>query len=82
MGPPGSGVDHGEPPADGVVREVSEETGYDVRVVRLLGVCSNVWHPRSHDYQRDLRDMEASGRIRVTDVRPLGFSPCMFHRAV
>ncbi len=43
-GPPGGGVDHGEHPADGVVREVSEETGYDVRVVRLLGVYSNVWN--------------------------------------
>lgn len=42
-GPPGGGVDHGEHPADGVVREVAEETGYDVRVVSLLGVHSSVW---------------------------------------
>ena len=43
-GPPGGGVGHGEHPADGVVREVWEETGYDVRVVSLLGVHSSVWH--------------------------------------
>jgi ADP-ribose pyrophosphatase YjhB (NUDIX family) len=29
---PGGGVDHGEAPADAVVREVAEETGLDVRV--------------------------------------------------
>ncbi|MEU8320768.1 NUDIX domain-containing protein [Nonomuraea sp. NPDC048881] len=42
-GPPGGGVEHGEHPADAVVREVYEETGYLVKVVRLLGVHSNVW---------------------------------------
>ncbi|NUW44475.1 NUDIX domain-containing protein [Nonomuraea rhodomycinica] len=42
-GPPGGGVEHGEHPADGVVREVHEETGYRVKVVRMLGVHSNVW---------------------------------------
>ncbi|MER6577954.1 NUDIX domain-containing protein [Nonomuraea sp. NPDC001023] len=42
-GPPGGGVEHGEHPADAVVREVHEETGYRVKVVRLLGVHSNVW---------------------------------------
>jgi SAM-dependent methyltransferase len=46
----------------------------------------SVWHTRSHDYQRDLltvlRNLELSGLIRVTDVRPLGFSPYMFHSAV
>lgn len=36
-------MEHGEHPADGVVREVHEETGYRVKVVRLLGVHSNVW---------------------------------------
>ncbi|GAA2308059.1 hypothetical protein GCM10010149_67630 [Nonomuraea roseoviolacea subsp. roseoviolacea] len=46
-GPPGGGLEHGEHPADAVVREVYEETGYRVKVVRLLGVHSNVW--RSQD---------------------------------
>jgi 8-oxo-dGTP diphosphatase len=40
---PGGGVDFGEDPLDGVVREVKEETGYIVSVVRLLGVTSHVW---------------------------------------
>lgn len=40
---PGGGVDHGEHPETAVVREVSEETGYDVRVERLLAVESGTW---------------------------------------
>ncbi|MFJ6113891.1 NUDIX hydrolase [Agrococcus sediminis] len=39
---PGGGVEPGEHPADGAVREVREETGYDVRLVSLLGVDSAV----------------------------------------
>ena len=35
---PGGGVDHGERPADAVVREVYEETGHRVRIVGLLDV--------------------------------------------
>lgn len=39
---PGGGVEPGEHPADGAVREVKEETGYDVRLTSLLGVDSAV----------------------------------------
>jgi 8-oxo-dGTP diphosphatase len=35
---PGGGVDHGEPPASAVVREVHEETGLAATVGELLGV--------------------------------------------
>ncbi|GAB3951288.1 hypothetical protein GCM10029976_087450 [Kribbella albertanoniae] len=46
----------------------------------------SVWHVRSHDYQRDLYatlcELEATGRLRLTEVRPLGYSPYMFHSAV
>lgn len=35
---PGGGVDHGESPADGLAREVAEETGLTCQVGRLLGV--------------------------------------------
>jgi 8-oxo-dGTP diphosphatase len=42
-GLPGGGVEHGEHPEDAVVREVSEETGYAVRVERLLAVESGTW---------------------------------------
>ncbi|SFS10368.1 ADP-ribose pyrophosphatase YjhB, NUDIX family [Agrococcus baldri] len=39
---PGGGVEPGEHPADGAVREVKEETGYDARLTGLLGVDSAV----------------------------------------
>jgi ADP-ribose pyrophosphatase YjhB (NUDIX family) len=45
------GVEHGEDPADAVLRELTEETGYTDRLVRLLGMsarpakrCRNVSH--------------------------------------
>ncbi|MCG8918445.1 NUDIX hydrolase [Actinokineospora sp. PR83] len=37
---PGGGLDHGEDPLDAAVREVYEETGYQVTVDSLLGVDS------------------------------------------
>ncbi len=39
---PGGGIDPGEDPLDAVVREVAEETGYDVVVEELLGIESAV----------------------------------------
>ncbi|GAB3751914.1 hypothetical protein GCM10028864_28650 [Microlunatus parietis] len=49
-GLPGGGVDHGEHPEQGVVREVEEETGYLVRVTELLGIHTNRWTTTSgHD---------------------------------
>lgn len=37
---PGGALERGEAPWQGVVREVKEETGYDVEVARLAGVYS------------------------------------------
>ncbi|MFE3446019.1 NUDIX hydrolase [Nocardia sp. NPDC059180] len=39
---PGGGVEHAEDPYDAVTRELTEETGYDGVVERLLGVDSRV----------------------------------------
>ena len=46
---PGGKVEHGEDPIDGVVREVAEETGYDVEVEALLGVDSRQPRPEHHN---------------------------------
>ncbi len=35
---PGGGLEQGESPWQGVIREVKEETGYDVEVVKLSGI--------------------------------------------
>jgi 8-oxo-dGTP diphosphatase len=40
--PPGGGIEHGEHPADAVVREFAEETGLRVRVTGLRAVLADV----------------------------------------
>ncbi|MBO3086312.1 NUDIX hydrolase [Cellulomonas fengjieae] len=42
---PGGGLDPFEDPADAAVREVREETGYDVEVDELVGISSLVVDP-------------------------------------
>lgn len=46
---PGGKVEHGEDPFEAVVREVLEETGYEVEVEALLGVDSRTPHPGHHN---------------------------------
>lgn len=40
---PGGGLEFGEDPADGVLRELAEETGLTGRIVELLGTVSMVY---------------------------------------
>ncbi|MGZ3147836.1 NUDIX hydrolase [Lentzea chajnantorensis] len=47
---PGGGIEHGEHPYDAVVREVEEETGFTVEVVRLLGIDSELRTESRRDY--------------------------------
>jgi ADP-ribose pyrophosphatase YjhB (NUDIX family) len=47
---PGGGIDHGEHPHDAVIREFEEETGYDVEVLRLLGIDSEFREELDRDY--------------------------------
>ncbi|WP_427383719.1 NUDIX hydrolase [Janibacter sp. G56] len=44
---PGGGIDPGESPLEGVVREVWEETGQHIEDVRLIDLRSNHWVGRS-----------------------------------
>ncbi|TDC94026.1 NUDIX domain-containing protein [Saccharopolyspora aridisoli] len=46
---PGGGHDAGESLTDTVVREVKEETGLDVEVVRLVGTYTNPQHVMAYD---------------------------------
>jgi 8-oxo-dGTP pyrophosphatase MutT (NUDIX family) len=46
-GPPGGGLDPGESPVDGVLREVWEETGQQVVLGPLVQVQSSAWVGRS-----------------------------------
>ena len=47
---PGGGIDHGEHPHDAVIREVEEETGFTVEVLRLLGIDSELREEADRDY--------------------------------
>ena len=46
---PGGAMDIGETFAEPVVREVKEETGFDVRIERIVGIYSDPGHVFAHD---------------------------------
>ena len=37
---PGGGLEKGEAPWEGVIREIKEETGFDTEIIKLIGVYS------------------------------------------
>jgi ADP-ribose pyrophosphatase YjhB (NUDIX family) len=46
---PGGTMDIGETFADSVIREVKEETGFDVRIERIVGIYSDPAHVFAYD---------------------------------
>lgn len=68
---PGGGHDPGEFIADTVVREVKEETGYDVEVTGIVGTYTNPHHVMSYD------DGEVRQQFSIAfSARLLGGSAC------
>jgi 8-oxo-dGTP diphosphatase len=69
-GLPGGGLDHGEQPHDGAVREVAEETGYAVRLDALLTVRS-VLHRTHHVPPYDVHHVQVvyAGTVVGGDLR-------------
>jgi 8-oxo-dGTP pyrophosphatase MutT (NUDIX family) len=65
---PGGGIDPGEHPADAAVREVFEETGYDVELDGLLGVDSFIvpGADRVHTPDRPMHALRIVYRAHIT----------------
>jgi ADP-ribose pyrophosphatase YjhB (NUDIX family) len=61
---PGGGLEAGEAPWQGVIREVKEETGLDAQVLRLAGVYSK---PNVDEVVFSFVCAVVSGSIAVTD---------------
>jgi 8-oxo-dGTP diphosphatase len=64
---PGGGVEHGEDPAETVLRELTEETGYQGRLVRLLGIDS-----ARHRFQREYGEEDQHALRIVYEVALAG----------
>jgi 8-oxo-dGTP diphosphatase len=64
---PGGGVELHETPEQGAVREVLEETGYDVELGRVLGVDSHVIPAgqRNHGRGRPMRSLRVVYDARI-----------------
>ena len=58
---PGGGLEHGEDPRDGALRELTEETGYTGELLELLDVSS--WHGRV-THPRDREELDWHG-VRI-----------------
>lgn len=74
---PGGFVEYDEDPREAVVREVQEETGYRVKVVRLLDVIYGREHERGASllvaYEARLLDAAPMHALDETEVDAAGF---------
>ena len=61
---PGGGVDDGEAPWDCVVREVKEETGFNIIVEKLIGLYSK---PENNDLVFSYKCKIVSGEIQINE---------------
>lgn len=67
---PGGGHEIGESIADTVVREVKEETGYDVAVERVTGLYTNPRHVMAYDDGEVRQQFSIAFRARLLGGEP------------
>ncbi|WNB85484.1 NUDIX domain-containing protein [Cellulomonas sp. ATA003] len=67
---PGGGHEIGESIADTVVREVKEETGYDVAVERVTGLYTNPAHVMAYDDGEVRQQFSIAFRARLLGGTP------------
>jgi 8-oxo-dGTP diphosphatase len=69
---PGGGTDYGEQPGAALIRELTEETGQDGRLVELLGVASHrdAASLGPEGYPIDWHGVRAFYRVAVDDPKP------------
>jgi ADP-ribose pyrophosphatase YjhB (NUDIX family) len=93
---PGGAMDIGETFAESVVREVKEETGFDVRIERIVGIYSDPAHVFAYDDGEVRQEFNiclackiVGGRLAVssesTDVRFVPFEEVaglMMHESI
>jgi ADP-ribose pyrophosphatase YjhB (NUDIX family) len=64
---PGGGLDFGEPPADAVVRELHEETGYRGEVVRLVDVSDRLFEDVDGEVTSRMHAIRIVYDVRIVD---------------